>query len=189
MEKNAHYNLDSDKIVKTVETLSRRIEERFPGSGLGKVSRELLDISRLAGRRSAEMARSHALIRFLTGLLIMIIVAVVIISIVSLLNLPAGKYGSLEIIQAMEAGINNLVFIGAAIFFLITVETRIKRTRIMKALHELRSVAHVIDMHQLTKDPEQILKRGRDTPSSPKRTMSAFELSRYLDYCTELFAM
>ena len=28
--------------------------------------------------------------------------------------------------------------------------------RALKAIHELRSIAHIIDMHQLTKDPERI---------------------------------
>jgi hypothetical protein len=47
----------------------------------------------------------------------------------------------------------------------------------------------VIDMHQLTKDPEQLLSPGRGTSSSPKRTLDRFELGRYLDYCTEMLAL
>ena len=64
-----------------------------------------------------------------------------------------------------------------------------KRGRALKAIHELRSIAHIIDMHQLTKDPERLLHRGKDTQSSPKRTMTQFELSRYLDYCAEMLSM
>ncbi len=59
----------------------------------------------------------------------------------------------------------------------------------MRALHQLRSIAHVIDMHQLTKDPEQLLSNGTDTSSSPKRTLSRFELARYLDYCSEMLSI
>jgi len=47
----------------------------------------------------------------------------------------------------------------------------------------------IVDMHQLTKDPDNVLARGPDTASSPKRTLTAFELTRYLDYCTELLAI
>lgn len=50
-------------------------------------------------------------------------------------------------------------------------------------------MAHIIDMHQLTKDPDRVLRQGQDTKSSPKRTMTRFELSRYLDYCSEMMAL
>ena len=56
-------------------------------------------------------------------------------------------------------------------------------------MHEIKSLAHVIDMHQLTKDPESLAGAGRRTPSSPQRTMTRFELGRYLDYSSELLSM
>ena len=43
-------------------------------------------------------------------------------------------------------------------------------------------------MHQLHKDPERILNRGELAPSTPKLDMTPFELSRYLDYCSELLS-
>ena len=77
---------------------------------------------------------------------------------------------------------------GLAIFFLVTIESRLKRRRALAAMHELRVIAHLIDMHQLTKDPEQLL-AGETTASSPQRSMSSFELGRYLDYCSEMLAL
>jgi hypothetical protein len=53
----------------------------------------------------------------------------------------------------------------------------------------LRALAHIIDMHQLTKDPERIMRRGPTTASSPRQGMTPFELSRYLDYCTEMLSL
>jgi hypothetical protein len=44
-------------------------------------------------------------------------------------------------------------------------------------------------MHQLTKDPEWVLDRGRESGILPPRTMSRFELSRYLDYCSEALSL
>jgi hypothetical protein len=44
-------------------------------------------------------------------------------------------------------------------------------------------------MHQLTKDPERMHVQGPDTRSSPKRTMTNFELNRYLDYCSEMLSL
>jgi hypothetical protein len=38
-------------------------------------------------------------------------------------------------------------------------------------------------------DPDTTVAGGPSTPSSPARTMSSFELTRYLDYCTELLAI
>ncbi|HET9931022.1 MAG TPA: hypothetical protein VFQ35_10055, partial [Polyangiaceae bacterium] len=75
------------------------------------------------------------------------------------------------------------------IYFLLGFATRRKRKRVLQALHTLRSIAHIVDMHQLTKDPESMLAQGPRTPSSPKRTMSAFELNRYLDYSSEMLAL
>jgi hypothetical protein len=81
------------------------------------------------------------------------------------------------------------VLTGSALFFLITLETRIKRRRSLRALHAFRSIAHVIDMHQLTKDPSVVLAQGPATASSPQRGMNKFELSRYLDYCSEMLSL
>jgi hypothetical protein len=49
-------------------------------------------------------------------------------------------------------------------------------------------ILHVIDMHQLTKDPSAA-SVGGSTPSSPKRTLTPYELSRYLDYCAEMMSL
>ena len=99
--------------------------------------------------------------------------------------------GIVDVVTLMEAGINDVVLIGAAIFFLLSFETRYKRQRALKAIHELRSIAHVIDMHQLTKDPHRIMKNTRysNTGMSPKLEMTEFLLRRYLDYCSEMLSL
>ena len=52
-------------------------------------------------------------------------------------------------------------------------------------------MAHIIDMHQLTKDPERVMNPAvrSDTPSSPARVLNPFQLSRYLDYSSEMLAL
>ncbi|MFO0942700.1 MAG: hypothetical protein U0930_18335 [Pirellulales bacterium] len=50
-------------------------------------------------------------------------------------------------------------------------------------------MAHVIDMHQLTKDPERLLPDWVPSEHSPAMNMTAFELGRYLDYCNELLSL
>jgi hypothetical protein len=55
-------------------------------------------------------------------------------------------------------------------------------------LHELRSIVHVIDMHQLTKDPSKFVVRA-NTPSSPPVLLNKFQMTRYLDYCSEMLSL
>src|SRR5262249_44355263 len=94
-------------------------------------------------------------------------------------------------VQLSEASLQDLVYLGIAIYFLTTLEGRLKRRRALKAIHELRAMAHIIDMHQLTKDPERVMGAGTgaDTPSSPARSMTGFQLSRSLDYCSEMLSL
>ena len=64
-----------------------------------------------------------------------------------------------------------------------------KRRAALQALHELRSIVHVIDMHQLTKDPSLVVTVAGKTASSPQRVLSPFEVARYLDYCSEMVSL
>ncbi len=184
----AYQQLDSDKIVETVQTLHRRMKERFPQAGLVIVCEKLLDIARQARVRSAEIDRPMIWVRVLTGAVILLLLAGFGWTI-SAAKIGGEPLSITEFVQVLEAGLNDLFLIGATIFFLMTIEIRVKRGRALKAIHELRSIAHIIDMHQLTKDPERLLRKGMDTQSSPKRTMTEFELSRYLDYCAEMLSM
>ena len=84
---------------------------------------------------------------------------------------------------------NGLVLLGAAIWFFVSIETRFKRARVLQSLQELRTLAHLIDVHQLPKDPELVSAGAPPTPSSPERTLTAWELGRYLDYCTEMLSL
>ena len=93
-----------------------------------------------------------------------------------------------DVLQNLEATVNLLFLFGSAVWFTLTLEERFKRRRVLDALHSLRALAHVIDMHQLTKDPTFIFD-VRETASSPQRLMSRFELNRYLDYCSEMLSV
>ena len=102
---------------------------------------------------------------------------------------PRSGFDLVVLVQVSEAGLNVFLLLGGAVLFLVTAETRIKRRRALKAIHELRALAHVIDMHQLTKDPERLLAHRNPTPSSPKQKLSSGELERYLDYCSEMLSL
>lgn len=180
--------LDTDKVLHTIEKLEKRISERFPEAGLRQVCANFYSIAKDSRRRIAWIEKPNLWLRWGIGLVIVAGVAVLIYTL-SLLNLRVRLPDVAELIQILEALLNDIILIGAAIFFLITIETRIKRARSLQSLHELRGMAHVVDMHQLTKDPAILLTKSQPTSSSPRRELNAFQLKRYLDYCSELLSL
>jgi hypothetical protein len=185
----SYQQLDPDKIVETVAVLSKRIKERFPQAGLNQVCHKLLEVARSAKQRAGEFDRPILWVRLLSGVIILLLVALLVAAVWSAAQQDFEQVKTAELIQVIESGLNELVAIGVTIFFLVTLETRLKRRRALEAIHELRVISHIIDMHQLTKDPERLTVKGPDTASSPKRTMTPFELNRYLDYCSEMLAI
>jgi len=180
--------LDEAPIRATIARLQARIGERFPDSGLAGLAEELRAIASEASETVDALGRPNWPIRLGVGVLITAMLLLVVAGAVSLRE-PAKVDGWGQLVQVIESGINDLVFMGAAIFFLVTVEGRLKRRRALHALHELRSVVHIVDMHQLTKDPERLLSAEAPTESSPERAMTPGELGRYLDYCSELLSL
>jgi hypothetical protein len=182
-------SLDSERIIDTLQKLKDRIDERFPGSGLSNVSHQLWIIAQNAKKRAESFDKPMILVRFITLLVISIVLFLPIYA-WYIVKLPTKGIDIFELIQTTEAGTSEIVLMGAAVLALLTIEGRVKRGRAIAALHELRSISHIIDMHQLTKDPERLLFKGRETNSSPKqRVLNKFELGRYLDYCSELLSI
>lgn len=180
--------LDPVRIIETSAQLHRRISERFPASGLSRLAAELNQVAQESAVRAAEFNRPNMPLRIGIGGLVCGIVAFLVTSVFSAGHTEHLFEDLINFVQFLEAAISGSVFIGAAILFLITLEMRLKRNRALRAIRELRAIAHIVDMHQLTKDPERMI-RGPSTPSSPVRAMSPFQLSRYLDYCIELLAV
>ena len=178
--------LDPEKIVDTVRNLHGRIEERFPGSGLGKVIAELLLIAEETLKRTRWIQRPHLPLRAAAGVLSVAIVALLLFLLINIHQFQFNDFTNS--VQALDSSISSVVFVGAAILFLISWENRIKRSRSLKAIHELRALAHIVDMHQLTKDPESAF-RGKHASANSKRVMTPFELARYLDYCSDAMAL
>ncbi len=175
--------LDSDHIVTTVTELQGRIQTRFPDSGLGRLASELLQVAQETVSRTQWIQRPHMPLRAGVAALCFTIVLLVLSLLHRVSRVQFDDFTSL--VQALEASISSVVFIGAAIVFLVNWENRIKRNRALKAIHELRAMAHIVDMHQLTKHPESVLNPKPDA----KRQMSFFHLNRYLDYCSDCLAL
>jgi hypothetical protein len=177
--------LDPEKIIETVQALHDRIEERFPGSGLSKVTTELLEVAREAVARARWIQKPHLPLRAAALALSLGIIVLLVELLIHIRQFQLGDFTNS--VQALDASISSVVFIGAAILFLLTWETRIKRGRALTAIHELRALAHIVDMHQLTKDPESALRASPD--AGAKRKMTINDLTRYLDYCSDAMAL
>lgn len=180
--------LDPEQIQKTIDHLSLRLEARFPDSGLSRVGRDLGLVAAETKERVAWISRPILGLRVAVAFLILLISALVFFA-VAAVRTPNEPLKLVEFTQGVESGINDVILVGAGIFFLVTAERRIKRRRALSAINELRAIAHLIDMHQLTKDPEWVLGRGEKTGVLAPREMSRFELSRYLDYCSEMLSL
>lgn len=175
-----YQSLDPVRIIETLERLKARIEARFPESGLSRVCGELTATARHTTKRAADISAHNWPLRISVG--IIIVLGVLALS-------RALQFFHLEdietnvaLLQSLEAAVNLLILFGGATWFLIGLDDRLKRQRALDQLHTLRSIAHVVDMHQLTKDPHTL-------SSKAGVTMSADALARYLDYCAEMLAL
>ena len=187
-----HYRqLDAAQIIATIQRLQQRILERFPSRHLGQVAGQLAEFASEATANIEWYQRPHIPLRLLIALFVAIIPAILLIVFV------VGHFETVsihlhEFIQTTEAMLASIVFIGAAVIYLVSLERRIKRSRVIQHLDELRAVAHIVDMHQLTKDPERVLRKDNEagsTKSSPTVKLNAFQLGRYFDYCSEMMSL
>ncbi len=185
--------LDASKIIDTVDRLERRIVERFPDSSLRRVAGEIVVTARQLRDTADSLGKPHWPLRAFAIVLILSLIIATLAALGALLQRVAGEaggFGSItDLAQGIEAAVNDTVFLALAIYFIVSWERRAKRRVALRALHQLRSLAHVVDMHQLTKDPDRLLNPQPDTASSPERTMTSDQLGRYLDYCSEMLSL
>ena len=178
-------------VLKTVETLHARIAARFPTRNLIKVAEELTVLIKDSTGSGNHLRRQLTWARGVSRALIALIIV---------LGLGAFGWGlttaigdetltGAQWLPLLESTVNDLIFAAVAIFFLYTIPERLLRSRALRLLHRLRSLAHVIDMHQLTKDPERLRTGFTPTPASVRFDLDADELAHYLDYCSELLSL
>ena len=183
-------SLNADRIEATLETLHQRIQERFPNRGLANLCGQLLEIAREDKRKLAWVAKPNIWLRTGVGIAIAL-GAIGLLTFgfgLSVMKLQFTDEVS-NVLQGVDAAVNTIALSGAASWFLLNLESRWRRRAVLADLHELRSIAHVVDMHQLTKDPTQLWKGYNSTASSQVHDMTEFELIRYLDYCTEMLSL
>lgn len=185
-------------IISTLKTLSLRIGERFPTSSLKKVCDEVVEVACKTEDRWKDYHRPYMLLRAIWVIALILILGVVTIlglwltsefTGISEGHMPFEERPGLALFEGLEPAMNVFILLGAGVFIMMRSEETIKRRHVLKHIHELRSLTHIVDMHQLTKDPSAILGEYQRTAHSPVREMTRYELTRYLDYCAELLSL
>jgi hypothetical protein len=185
----AYERLEAGAVLATAQRLQGRIQARFPDRNLSRVATQLVTV---AGDLEASTARTLPIrIVRVVGLVLIAVLFVLAAASVLWVGIELISNGSdaVDWMSTVSTVISNLVYVGLAVIFLRVAPSQLERRRILGELHRLRSLAHVIDMHQLTKDPERFAETYRPTPNSVNVGLSAIDMATYLDYCSELLAL
>ncbi|WP_064751540.1 hypothetical protein [Mycobacterium sp. URHB0044] len=183
--------LSADHVGDTVAQLERRIDARFGERGLTKAARDLGDLVALA-RSEAGESRDRLRRTTLTARTISIAIIAATLFLLALSLRPAVTDGLAEPtgwVPLAESVVNDVVFVVIAVLFLWAFPERLERRSLLRLLHRLRSLAHVIDMHQLSKDPEQVSPGYTPTAQSVRHGLDADQMRYYLGYCSEMLSL
>ena len=185
---STYQRLRAEPVKTTVDRVQARIAARFPDRNLRLVAGELsAAVDELLIR---PRTRWYGLLRVASRIAMGLIGLLLVVGVVLLFQQPGPQAGNAwNWVSIAESSINDVVFAGIAIYFLWQLPDRVQRSHDLRALHRLRSLAHVIDMHQLTKDPERFRTDFRATDESVDLGMTPAELGNYLDYCSELLSL
>ena len=178
-DENSRFDLlDAGELMLSLMQLRDSIAARFPERGLSKVATRIIDVAREAEDVVERAIRPNWPLRIGLVLFMITTIAAPILAIIySGLQVASLNGTTLSVVDLFEGldGLFNIVVLGlAGIVFVTTLEDRIKRRKVLTQLHRIRSLVHVVDMHQMTKDP------GEVDPA---------DLRAYLGYCTDLLSL
>lgn len=183
--------LDAAPVQVTVARLESRIRARFPDRGLLSVAGELRVLTADVAEGSSAVRERLRWVRLGSrAAAALVLVATVAVFVLAFRDaVRAGPDRSFEWVPLIESAINDLVFAGLALWFLYALPQRLERGHLLDLLHRLRSLAHIVDMHQLTKDPERLRSDFVATDESVQIDLGRAGMEHYLDYCSELLSL
>ena len=182
-------HLDAARLCATIDGLCRRIEARFPDSGLLNICQELHAIGLRAEEDIKRINRPNWPLR---AIVLLIVFGGIVLLIVSrlLLNVDTqAEVNVADMLQALDAIVNTVFVAAVSLPILWLIENRFKRRRVVQAINYLRSLAHVIDMHQLTKNPTANLAVDVSAAQYLPRGLTQDDLSAYLELCAEALSL
>ena len=183
--------LDAPTVIATIDQLGRRIRARFADRGLPKAAAELRSAATEVTELGAHLRGRLRVLRWTAraaSVLVALGMALVLIVAARDADL-SGSVRSVDWVALVESTIQTLVFGGLTLLFLNALPDRLERRHLLRRLHRLRSLAHVIDMHQLTKDPERLRSDFEPTDATVAVDLTRAEMQHYLGYCSELLAL
>jgi hypothetical protein len=187
-----YQRLDAAQVVATTTRLRRRVAARFPERGLARVAGELVKVAGQVADSASTARQRLRRIRVASRVLSVLVVVITIVALALTLRdaVISGLEHSFEWIPLIESTVNDIVFAALAVFFLYALPNRIERSYLLRQLHRLRSLAHIVDMHQLTKDPERLRPEFTTTPETVDVHLSTPQaMENYLDYCSEMLSL
>src|SRR5208337_1786438 len=165
-------HLDPSKLIKTSAGLTAWIDKDFSQAHLARVAANVHRLTQEAVVTAQRIRRPIWSLRIGIWGLILAVIAGAVHQLVT--HRPD------EILHFLDETKGAALYIGAFLLGFITLEVRIKRRRALKAINELRAVAHIVDMHQLVKDQTIEEFRERTTPE---------KMESYLHACIALLAL
>lgn len=186
MELKNQTSLEHGQLLAQLQKQRAALKNHFPTRGLCQVAGLVESTFHRAPEIAQRIMRPNYWIRALVGVLLVAMVAFVIFG---LLQLKFSNNDGWSVLEGVEAGISTAVYSGVAIVFFVSLEIRQRRQMTLKALQELRALAHVLDMHQMNKDTDYIL-----TPTAPDAhvkplSLTPIELERYLSHTADLLSL
>jgi len=183
--------LDAPTVIATIDQLGRRIRARFADRGLPKAAAELRSAATEVTELGVHLRGRLRVLRWTAraaSVLVALGMALVLVVAARDADL-SGSVRSVDWVALVESTIQTLVFGGLTLLFLNALPDRLERRHLLRRLHRLRSLAHVIDMHQLTKDPERLRSDFEPTDATVAVDLTRAEMQHYLGYCSELLAL
>jgi hypothetical protein len=178
--------LDATKVHKTLEQVIGRIALAFPDSGLHRVGQKLSAIAKESEIAAGRLARRNHLIALPSRLLVVLsIILMLVVGVCTFFNWDT----RLNVTDKLEHSLILPLGVVSVLVFLWRLESDWKRSRALGDLHKLRCIIHVIDMHQLAKDPRSAAVITDNNNPGQERKMSADELVSYLDWSTDLLSL
>ena len=174
--------LDAERLLETIHKIQLKIADAFPDAGLLRLSTRLELVARDVARGAHHVQQPYWGTRLVIAAT-MVASAVTAAYFLGFTHIDMSENpDAIDAIQGLEALFNAVFLLLAGIVFIMSVEQRRKRGRALEDLHRVRSLTHVIDMHQLSKDPI-----GVGAPGA--RFRETQELITYLTFCTDLLSL
>ncbi|MCW2758887.1 MAG: hypothetical protein JWO46_2633, partial [Nocardioidaceae bacterium] len=192
------HQLDRQLLADSLERLHQRISARLPDQNLTALAASIkTSVPDAHARYEATAHRLQRISGWTRAISVVFVLAVAVALVLALADFSRSSHDGADWLSLVNTVVGDLVYAAVAVAFLRAVPERLTRSSLTHVLHELRSTAHVIDMHQLGKDPERLRDDYEATgasihPHLPHKESAAArraDLHHYLTYCIELLGL